>query len=74
MATGRQVVKLIPYGMRTLDDVLGGAPIGHLSIIGGEPGNGKSALAVSLAVNAARSFGGAHVFPSGLSPRSKSCR
>lgn len=44
----------VPSGLRDLDDHLGGFRPGELTIIGGRPGMGKTVLALTIALNAAR--------------------
>lgn len=42
------------FGLEKLDDFVGGVPSKSLIVIGGEPGIGKTALAVALALSAAK--------------------
>jgi RecA/RadA recombinase len=52
-------VEMIPSGIRLLDTILGGGfPTGALSIIVGQPGSGKSMLAMQTLGNAQRVYGG----------------
>ena len=44
----------IPTGFRALDNILGGMLPGNLVIVAGRPSMGKTALALNIAVNAAR--------------------
>ena len=46
----------VPTGLRQLDNLLGGFNDTDLIILGGRPGMGKSALAITLAFNVARYF------------------
>lgn len=46
--------KAMPSGLRRLDEMIGGFHPGDLVILGGRPGMGKSSLALSIALNAAR--------------------
>lgn len=46
----------IPTGLKQLDNILGGFNNTDLIILGGRPGMGKSALAITLAFNVARYF------------------
>ena len=46
----------IPTGLKKLDDLLGGLNNTDLIILGGRPGMGKSALAITLAFNVAQYF------------------
>lgn len=45
----------ISTGFRSIDDRLGGLEPGHVYVIAGRPGMGKSALGHNIAINAARS-------------------
>lgn len=49
----------IPTGLTDLDNLIGGLQPSNLYIVGGRPGMGKSALALQMAMNAAKS--GKHV-------------
>jgi replicative DNA helicase len=55
IAAGRQKVDLIRTGIGPLDQVLGGIGRGNLVIVAGRPGQGKSALALQIAMNISRS-------------------
>jgi len=44
-------------GYPSLDNMIGGLEKGHVCLIGGETGNGKSALAANIAVNVAKQHG-----------------
>lgn len=44
---------VLPTGFPTLDQELGGGLCGNVTILGGRPGMGKSALAASIAINVA---------------------
>ena len=55
VAAGRQKVELIRTGIAPLDNILGGIGSGNLVVIAGRPGQGKSALALQIALNISRS-------------------
>lgn len=55
IAAGRLKVDLIKTGIGALDRTLGGIARGNLVIIAGRPGQGKSALALQIALNISRS-------------------
>lgn len=52
----------IPTGIRQLDEKTGGLPIGVPSVLGARPGEGKSTLAMNIAVHAAAQGFGVHLF------------
>lgn len=54
IAAGRLKVDLIQTGIGALDRVLGGIGRGNLVVIAGRPGQGKSALALQIALNISR--------------------
>ena len=45
--------KRIPTGLTELDDIIGGIPIGGMTLVGGNPGMGKSALSKQITFNLA---------------------
>lgn len=51
-----------PTGLQDLDDVLGGWPKGELSVLAGRPGMGKSAVATTCLIRAAKAKHGCMFF------------
>ncbi len=51
-----EAVPIIPTGIKAWDYLLGGVQPGTLTILGARPGIGKTALAMSLAINRAHAF------------------
>lgn len=56
-AAGGQAVLGLPTGLSKLDKALGGLQRSDLIVIGGRPGMGKSALAIQIAIHAAKKLG-----------------
>jgi replicative DNA helicase len=52
----------IPTGIKTLDSIIGGLPIGVPTVIAARPGEGKSTLALNIANNVAKQNMGVHLF------------
>ncbi len=52
----------IPTGIRMLDSIIGGLPIGVPTVIAARPGEGKSTLALNIANNVAKQNIGVHLF------------
>lgn len=53
LSSGEDEKSLIPYGIKGLDDILGGIPRGEYGVVGARPAMGKSTLACVVAINAA---------------------
>lgn len=65
-AMGRQTEGLtgdrVPTGFEALDGILGGLPLGIVTVLGGRPSMGKSALARGIADSVAKAGHGVHYF------------
>lgn len=61
-------------GLRDLDDVLGGWPMGELSVVAARPGMGKSAFATSALLRAAKARRGCLFFSLEMTPNQISSR
>jgi replicative DNA helicase len=59
---GEAIVSGLPTGLTDLDEILGGIPTGVVTILGGRPSMGKSALARGIAAHIAGQGLGVHVF------------
>src|SRR5262249_38322251 len=46
--------RFIPTGLRDLDELMGGMRRGDLDYLGGRPNMGKTAIGISIAINAAK--------------------
>jgi circadian clock protein KaiC len=55
----------VPFGISGLDEILsGGLPAEHITVISGEPGNGKTVFSLEFLTEGARSFGQPGIFVS----------
>lgn len=61
-AEGAQPDDRVATGYEALDRLIGGLPLGIVTILGGRPAMGKSALARGIADNVAAAGGGVHYF------------
>ncbi len=59
---GESVYKVFPTGIWSLDELIGGIPIGVPTVLAGRPGAGKSSVCLNIAAHLTRKGLGVHVF------------
>lgn len=65
---------LVPSGIGALDDLIGGFSSGQMILIGGRPSMGKTGVALSVALNAARAGHGVIIVSLEMTPESMALR